>query len=193
MCGRFYIDDEDEQYRQILSLLYQQNPNDAALLTMSKGEIFPTNAVPVVEANGPRLMGWGFSRFDGKGRVINARSETLAEKPMFRSALQSGRCLIPATGYFEWDRRADGKRKYRLRPAHGGMFYLAGLYRTEASAMLPLFVILTAPAAEEIRFLHERMPVIFCGDAGGGWLDGANDPARTIARAERRIAYELCG
>ena len=56
MCGRFYTDDDDAQYRAVLALLYQRNPDDTSLLLRKSGEIFPTDKVPVLEASGPRLM-----------------------------------------------------------------------------------------------------------------------------------------
>jgi putative SOS response-associated peptidase YedK len=76
MCGRFYIDDEDEQYQAFLKRMYRRDSDDASLPLRKSGEIFPTDTVPVLDAAGPRLMEWGFTRYDGKGRVINARSET---------------------------------------------------------------------------------------------------------------------
>jgi putative SOS response-associated peptidase YedK len=193
MCGRFYTDDDDAQYRQVIALLYQRNPADTALLLRKSGEIFPTDKVPVLDAQGPRLMEWGFSRFDGKGRVINARSETVLEKTMFRAPMQSGRCLIPASGYFEWETREAKKLKYSLRPRGEGMFYFAGLWRPESQSTLPLFVILIAPAANQISFIHERMPLMLGESQKARWLGDAADAARLLNEGLRDVAYERCG
>lgn len=206
MCGRFYTDDDDAQYRAVLALLYQRNPEEAALLLRKTGEIFPTDHVPVLLQQGPRIMQWGFSRFDGKGRVINARSETALEKPMFRAPLladpasqisaepaRSGRCLIPAASYFEWETREGKKTKYRLRPERAGLFTFAGVYRSEAGAQTPVFVILTAPAAEGISFIHDRMPVILPEEQRGDWLNSGEQAARLLKEGTQRIAYEACG
>ena len=202
MCGRFYTDDDDAQYRAVLALLYQRNPDDAALLMRKSGEIFPTDHVPVLLPEGPRMMQWGFSRFDGKGRVINARSETALEKPMFRAPLltgamdspggnaRSGRCLIPAARYFEWETREGKKVKYSLHPAQEGLFTLAGLYRSESGAKTPVFVILTAPAAEGISFIHERMPLILPQEQRENWLRGGESAARLLTEGTRDIAFE---
>lgn len=193
MCGRFYTDDDDAQYRQVIALLYQRNPGDTALLLRKSGEIYPTDKVPVLDADGPRLMEWGFSRFDGKGRVINARSETVLEKSMFRGPMQSGRCLVPASAYFEWETKEGKKLKYSLRPRGEGMFYFAGLWRAEKGSNLPLFVLLTAPAANGISFIHERMPLMLGEPAKAQWLGDAQSAARLLGEGLRDVEYERCG
>jgi putative SOS response-associated peptidase YedK len=203
MCGRFYTDDDEAQYRAVLALLYQRNPEEAALLLRKTGEIFPTDHVPVLLPDGPQLLQWGFSRFDGKGRVINARSETVLEKPMFRAPLlaeaheaqaggvpRAGRCLIPASSYFEWETREGKKYKYRLRPKQDGLFTFAGVYRSEAGAKTPVFVILTAPAAKEISFIHDRMPLILPQEQRDDWLASGEQAARLLEQGAQEIVFE---
>ena len=118
MCGRFYTDFDDAQYREMLAMLYLKSEKEAGLLMLKNGEVFPTDAVAALDATGARAMRWGFARFDGKGKVINARSETALEKNMFRAPMltqaglpQAGRCLIPASAYFEWETRDKQKIK----------------------------------------------------------------------------------
>ena len=193
MCGRFYTDDDDAQYRQVIALLYQRNPQDAALLLRRSGEIFPADKVPVLGADGPRMMERGFSRYDGKGRVINARGETAREKNMFRGPMQTGRCLIPACAYFEWETRESKKLKYSLRPKGEGMFYFAGLWRPENGKELPLFVILTTPAANGISFIHDRMPLMLNEEKKAQWLGDPADAARLLGEGLRDVAFERCG
>jgi len=203
MCGRFYTDDDEAQYRAVLALLYQRNPEEAALLLRKSGEIFPTDHVPVLLSDGPSILQWGFSRFDGKGCVINARSETVLEKPMFRAPLladasevqphglpRAGRCLIPASSYFEWETREGKKVKYRLRPQHEGLFTFAGVYRSEAGAKTPVFVILTAPAAKEISFIHDRMPLILPEERREDWLASGEQAARLLEQGTKEIVFE---
>lgn len=195
MCGRFYTDFDDAQYREMLAMLYIRGQQEAGLLLMKNGEVFPTDHVAALEADGPRVMQWGFSRFDGKGKIINARSETVLEKNMFRAPMlgaqgRSGRCLIPATGYFEWETREKQKIKYKLRPAREGMFTFAGLYRSEAGTDTPVFVILTAPAAEGISFIHDRMPLILPQESRQAWLNDADGAARLLEAGTREIVYE---
>jgi len=192
MCGRFCVDEQDEQYREFLARLYELDTDDSPRPSLAAGEVFPTDAALALTAGGVKRMGWGFTRYDGKGRVINARSETLLEKPMFLTPMRAGRCLIPASGYFEWAHDGAKKRKYLLRPEDGGLFCFAGLWRAEPGAALPLFVIVTAPAADGIRLIHERMPAILPKEAHDAWLL-APDPVRGGARADvGRAAHRLC-
>lgn len=145
------------------------------------GEVFPGDRVPVLCLSRagnlrPFAMDWGYTLGDGK-KLINARSETAAEKPMFRESMRLRRCLMPMSAYFEWERRGDGKRKFRIAPAEGGAFYLAGLYRFEGAR--PVCTVLTRPAAPEIGFIHERMPVLLSGDARAEWIrEGRADFSR---------------
>ena len=197
MCGRFYTDFDDVQYREMLAMLYLKSERDAGLLMLKNGEVFPTDAVVALDAGGPRAMHWGFARFDGKGKVINARSETVLEKGMFRAPmmtqagiLQAGRCLIPANGYFEWETREKTKIKYKLRPAREGLFTFAGLYRSEAGANTPVFVILTAPAGEHISFIHERMPLILTPEQREAWLNDEQGAAALLQQGTQDIVFE---
>lgn len=196
MCGRFYTDFDDQQYREMLAMLYLKSERDAGLLMLKNGEVFPTDSVLALDANGPREMRWGFARYDGKGTIINARSETALEKSMFRApmlsdvAQPSGRCLIPANGYFEWETREKQKIKYKLRPAKEGLFTFAGLYRSETVSNTPVFVILTAPAAEGISFIHERMPLILSPEQRESWLGDQVSAARLLEEGTKQIVYE---
>ena len=197
MCGRFYTDFDDAQYREMLAMLYLRSEREAGLLMLKNGEVFPTDQVAALDAAGPRAMRWGFARFDGKGKVINARSESVLEKTMFRAPMltqaqtaQSGRCLIPASAYFEWETREKQKIKYKLRPAKEGLFTFAGLYRSEAGSDTPVFVILTAPAAQGISFIHDRMPLILPPEQREAWLNQPDAAAHLLAEGTQEIVYE---
>lgn len=197
MCGRFYTDFDDEQYREMLALLYLKSERDAGLLMLKSGEVFPTDTVAALDAAGPRAMRWGFARFDGKGKVINARSETALEKNMFRAPMmtnpglpQTGRCLIPASGYFEWETREKQKIKYKLRPAKEGLFTFAGLYRSEVGQDTPVFVILTAPASGGISFIHDRMPLILTPEQRETWLNDPTSAGKLLEEGVQDIVYE---
>jgi putative SOS response-associated peptidase YedK len=111
-----------------------------------------------------------------KTPLFNARSETVKEKPAFRSAFIRGRCLIPASGYFEWLKAEDGKKQpYYLRHKENEPLAFAGLYdvwRSEDGVKrLVSCSILTTSAHEDIRWLHDRMPVILSYDDFDMWLD----------------------
>jgi putative SOS response-associated peptidase YedK len=103
---------------------------------------------------------------------------------------QSGRCLIPASGYFEWETRDKQKIKYKLRPAREGLFTFAGLYRSEAGQSTPVFVILTAPAAGGISFIHDRMPLILTPEQRESWLKDPTGAAKLLEEGVQEIVYE---
>ncbi|MEI6578882.1 MAG: SOS response-associated peptidase [Eubacteriales bacterium] len=178
MCGRYFIASEYDapEIKKIIEQISEKFENKPELAEMKTGEIFPTDIVPVVTAETPTLMKWGFPRFDGKGQVINARLETADEKPMFRKSFAGLRCLVPATNYFEWEKIGSIKKKYAIG-LHAPI-YMAGLYRFDATASVPQFVILTRPAAEGLAFIHDRMPVIIPEELRLQWLtanSGAGD------------------
>ena len=159
MCGRYYIapDEEEEDWEEIIAILQRRGE------TVKTGEIFPSDTVPVIANNRsmrptPFAMRWGYLLPNGK-RVINARSETAADRALFRDGMCQRRCLIPASTYFEWERKATGKVKYVIRPRQNGLMYMAGMYRGVDGR--GEFSILTQAPAAEIRFIHDRMPVIF--------------------------------
>lgn len=188
MCGRYHISGEDvpEELRDIFAQLERRN---ALASVKTAGEVFPTDVVAEL-ANSrsgevrPFAMRWGYAR--GHGRpIINARSETAAAKPLFRDGMLRRRCLIPASDYFEWQRSANPSVRHALRPRGCKMFYLAGIYRLEKreDRLEAAFVILTRPAAPEIAFLHDRMPVILPQSRALDWLNPANDPEQILADA----------
>jgi putative SOS response-associated peptidase YedK len=103
MCGRYYIPepDADAGFKEILEHVKKVYGNQPTYDGMKRGEIFPTDIVPVVTENAPALMKWGYPRFDGKRQVINARLETAGEKTMLKKSNASPRCHLPAGHYYE--------------------------------------------------------------------------------------------
>ena len=127
MCGRYYIDEEDSA-AELQEIIEQLNRRGAEVKT---GEIYPTDTVPVLANNksmviAPFAMKWGYTLPDGK-QIINARSETAADKPLFRDGMLQRRCLIPATNYFEWEKRGRDRIKYAIRACDSPILYLAGV------------------------------------------------------------------
>ena len=114
MCGRYTVFTEQEiiEMREILDEINRNFGGQAAQL--KTGEIFPTNLAPVIIAEGgimaARPMFWGFPKWKGSGVIINARAETAADKPIFRSSLATRRCIVPSTGFYEW-KRVEGKKQ----------------------------------------------------------------------------------
>lgn len=184
MCGRYYIAIEEKELQDIMREVQQKVDAYAAKMAEVKtGEIFPTNIVPVITPNGAALMKWGFKKFDGSGQIINARSETLLEKPMFRKPLLEGqRCLVPASNYFEWQTPPEGKKiKHAIFNPSAPVIYMAGLYRLEKESDLPVFVIMTKDAAPNLSVIHNRMPVISRKEDALAWLrDGGTSKSEAM-------------
>ncbi len=183
MCGRYTL-------RSPLAKLADRfgiSPEDLVGLWQGRDveryNVAPSQQVPVVrvEDDGRRHLAalrWGFVPSwskDGKIAPINAMSETVADKPMFRAAFKKRRCLVPADGYYEW--RKAGKQKqplhYHLRD--GGPFGFAGIWEAwhppGADEPLESVAILTTSANELARQVHDRMPVILRPDDYAEWID----------------------
>lgn len=189
MCGRYYIDVETEEIRHVLHEIEQKSETAVKHTAVKLGEIFPTDIVPVIGARGVELMKWGYSGY--KNRVINARSETAIEKAMFRKSLLERRCLIPASGYFEWQRTPSGgktKQKYALYQP-GKPIYMAGLWRREQGEEMPVFMILTREAGANITHIHDRMPVILPEAICAEWVSDRADAGLLMEQAAHEMAF----
>jgi len=194
MCGRYSLTTPVEGLRQLFE--FPERPN-----LQPRFNIAPTQEVAVVRSapspgaepgagagagEGERhlaLVRWGLIPSWAKdptigARMINARAETLAEKPAFRSAFKTRRCLVPADGFYEWQKRASGpKQPYRIARADGAPFAFAGLWERwrdrTAGRDLESCTIVTRDANAALRPIHDRMPVILAPDSYDLWLDGA--------------------
>lgn len=177
MCGMFCYDDgEIPEMMEIIQSLTRL-AGTHALESMAQGRMRPTDIVPVKVGDCAVVMRWGFVQPSGQV-VINARSETAAQKPMFAQPLRTARCLVPATHFYEWQRMGRERVRYACRVPEQPVFYMAGLYRFEPQQTLPAFTILTRPAQGAIATIHNRMPVILPRDALDAWLsDDALAPA----------------
>ncbi len=148
---------------------------------MKTCEIFPTNIVPVITGvSGSKktadLFKWGFPNYrQSSGVIINARCETLSEKPTFRKLLKNNRCLIPASGFYEWKTVEKHKEKHLIRSASSKLMYFAGLYNnfTDKSGIpFTSFVIITTEANSQMSQIHTRMPVILNNIEAKSWING---------------------
>lgn len=130
-------------------------------------DISPGMTVPVIAGNEElRQMQWGFRRNDGK-LLINMRSETA--EVLFKKPMQQGRCLIPASGYYEWQTAGTQKTKFRFFLPKG-ILYLAGCWQVEENSETARFVILTRAATEAFNEIHHRMPVVIPESKIHRWL-----------------------
>ena len=192
MCCRFFTGDaeDDEELRAIIDALQRRGGGDAAVAR----DVLPTDTAAVIASSrrlspGVFAMRWGFSGAGG-APVINARSETAHEKPLFAGSMESRRCLIPAGWYYEWERRCRERVRYAIRPEEAGLMYMAGLYRlTPAGAQ---FTILTRDAAPDIAFIHPRMPVILPRDALADWIDPRRDGRALLDGTVCRLRFGAC-
>ena len=195
MCGRYYIaeDDLSDELSRIIDELNRKKTPEGL---KTSGEIFPSDIVPVL-ANSrkqdvqPFAMRWGYAFPNGRP-IINARSETAAQKPMFKDGMRQRRCVIPASHYFEWERHGTARTKYAIRPAHADTLYLAGIYHLENhdGVIVPAFTILTRDAAPGIAFIHPRMPVLLPPDATADWLNPGYNAEEVIAAALTEMEYQ---
>jgi putative SOS response-associated peptidase YedK len=179
MCGRFVITSSPEALRRLFG--YQEQPNLPA-----RYNIAPTQPVPVVlaERSGRKfmLMRWGFLPAWAKdpkkfGLVINARSESVQEKPAFKNAIRRRRCLIPADGYYEWHDMGARKRPLFVYPAKGGPIAFAALWETwigPNGEEVDTVAIATTAASKDLATFHPRMPVTIEPKAYELWLDCHN-------------------
>jgi len=125
-------------------------------------------------------------------KMINARAETVAEKPAFRAAFRRRRCLIPASGFYEWQKPARGpKQPFWIAAADGGLLTFAGLWETWLSpdgGELQTCTIITTAANDSLAPIHHRMPVILAPDDFGAWLDVRDETDTAAASALLRPA-----
>ena len=198
MCCRYWAE-ESPELREIVmemnrSSLVQKWQKTTAV--KSYGEIRPTDVVPVIAPNrsGERAvypMKWGYS---GRTLLLNARAETAAEKPTFREDWARHRCIVPASWYFEWEHipGKDGRKrtgdKYMIQPKGSAVTWLCGLYRIENG--MPVFVVLTREPGEEIRFLHDRMPLIMPDELVNEWIRPETKPEDLLPCALTEMAFE---
>ena len=136
---------------------------------------------------------WGRDGPMGR-RLINARSETVHEKPTFRTAFMERRCIVPVNGWFEWRRENGRKQAYWIRPQDTEVFSLAGIWEgvDTGPGSLLTFVILTMNAAPEIADIHHRQPLILGDEAMETWLDPDWDREglMEMARTGCELAYD---
>ena len=197
MCGRFAFFSPAEAITAAFGF-------DAPKVFAPRYNIAPTQDVVTVMRNADgelqwSLLHWGLVPFWARdpsigNRMINARAETIAEKPAYRTAFSRHRCLVPASGFYEWRKDEDGKKTpYYISRADGLPLVMAGIWDTWEKGDEPLhsFSIVTTDANDFMRDLHHRMPVILERDAMQIWLDGAADKAALQDLVLTPVATEL--
>lgn len=171
MCGRYQYSIEEAELKEIVRAAEENLKDKTEIKT---GEIYPTNRVAILmpgEQPAPQAVIWGYPNSWNKGITINARSETAFEKKMFAKSMRERRCIIPASGFFEWHETERGrdKDKYLFTSPVNNVIYMAGLYNDFEGERR--FVILTKEANSSVDEIHNRMPVILTKDKILSWLN----------------------
>lgn len=186
MCGRFYLKSPPAEVAELFDVDVRDN-------FPPRYNIAPTQPIAVILQNERRkrayaLVRWGFIpewRKEPETRpLINARSETVAEKPTFRAAFKRRRCLIPAGGFFEWKSEGREKQPYCIRRADGALFAFAGVWETAmdpGGGEMDTAAILTIAAGEEMKPLHHREPVVIPPEDYSRWLETDERDAGELA------------
>ena len=199
MCGRYsLIADLGE-----LALAQRFEFNGDRLTFEPAYNVAPTQQVLTVVGGDTRrggFMRWGLIPHWAKnasigGRMINARAETVAEKPAFRDALRRRRCLVLADGFYEWQRSGTARRPMRVVMRTGEPFAFAGLWsvwRDPDGNRVPSCAIITTAANELLRPIHDRMPVVLPKELEEFWLDASVEDAQGEGRPLRNNGFLPC-
>jgi putative SOS response-associated peptidase YedK len=186
MCGRYVITSAPEAIRALFRYLEQPD-------FPPRYNVAPTQPVPIVRINaGARsfaLVRWGLIPYWVKdprnfNLLLNARGETINEKPAFQNAMRRRRCLFPSDGFYEWKIEGASRRPYFVRPRSGGPIAFAGLWETwigPNGEEVETACIVTTTANRVLAPIHDRMPVVVAPEAFDMWLDSAHVDATTAA------------
>lgn len=187
MCGRYTLAITYQELAEELGVDFDPAIAEAY---RPRYNIAPTEAMLVMrEEHGHRelvparfgLVNFWAKDLSAAARQINARAETVRDKPAFRDAFKHRRCVVPADGFYEWRRDGRVKTPFWFHPTHGRLLRFAGLYETwkdrETGHSLRTFAILTTAANDVVGAVHDRMPAILTPDQAPAWLGGTPDEA----------------
>lgn len=210
MCCRYYMEKSPELRPYVeaanRSSLKDRLVSKLARPLVTEGEVRPTDLVPVIAPSSKSLeptvfpMVWGFTIPRQQTSLFNARVESATEKPTFKESWEKRRCIVPASWYYEWEHlinASTGKSKtgdkYMIQAKGSNVIYLAGLYRLEeiAGIQVPVFTILTREPSDEIRFIHDRMPVMLPKEYIREWVNPNGKPEEIIRAAQTEMVFEV--
>ena len=177
MCCRYYYEDFERELRELMRAEQVVKLPDLPCIGTARRDVYPSQTAVILHSTEQRddekdgsitvsEMVWGFSNPAKKGLIINARAETAREKRTFADSIARRRCVIPASGFYEWD---PYKARYRFTSSEGGLLLLAGFYRSEQG--VPRFTILTTDANDSMMKVHDRMPVMIRRDEIRPWIE----------------------
>ena len=199
MCGRFVLETPLKATAEIFNAQIAES-----LVAVPNFNICPSENISVLVSNsGKRKFGqmrWGFvphwykSVADGP-LLFNARAETLAKKPAFRDACRKRRCLIPADGFYEWEKKVGSKSKpFYVRRSDRQQMIFAGIWQFSGDSedRIPTCTIITVPASEQISGIHNRMPLLIDLSDWAGWLgEGQGVKAAKLMKTPSHIELEV--
>ena len=188
MCSRYFLDADGN----VIAYTFRVPATPAV---RKRFNIAPTQQAPVVRVGGEgereiAMPRWGLvppwaKDIKAGTRMINARSEGIDEKPAFRAAVQKRRCIVPATGFFEWHGVAGRKQPFAITLPGAPLFAFAGLWeswRPRGGEPVETFTIVTTEANEPVAKIHDRMPVILPMEAVDTWLTGPTEAALALLK-----------
>ena len=193
MCCRYYYEDFERELRELIKAEMVVELPDFTYKETAARDIAPSQNAVVIHSTerrssrqnnilGVSEMVWGFSNPVKKGLIINARAETVREKKTFADSIEKRRCVIPASGFYEWD---PYKARYRFTPPDDGLIFLAGFFRKEQG--IPRFTILTTEANDSMIRIHDRMPVMIGREEIRPWIEDATKLTDFLGRKQASL------
>ena len=194
MCGRYFWTDDaedafEEDFPELAGEAYELRAGDytpgmKALAVIGKGSSVHVNSQAENEDRkssdaelGTELLQWGFPGFDKGKLLINARAENVKDRPTFADSYAERRCVLPAAGFYEWDKK---KEKVIFTVPESKILYLAGIYRPYGEEKR--FVVLTREANASMAPVHDRMPLILSRAEVWPWVNGGSEADDILAK-----------
>ena len=194
MCGRYFWTDDaedafEEDFPELAGEAYELRAGDytpgmKALAVIGKGSSVHVNSQAENEDRkssdaelGTELLQWGFPGFDKGKLLINARAESVKDRPTFADSYAERRCVLPAAGFYEWDKK---KEKVTFTVPENRILYLAGIYRPYGEEKR--FVVLTREANASMAQVHDRMPLILSRAEVWPWVNGGSEADDILAK-----------
>lgn len=188
MCGTFYVD--DETMREIQKIARKIDRMNA-----KTGDVHPTDQVCVLRCPEKEIIAeslkWGYESFQKKQVIFNARTETIRERIMFRQDYETHRCVIPAGGFYEWQKTDSGQGEKFEFGIPGEVLFLAGIYHRDPGG--DRFAVLTKAAEGCMSGIHDRMPLILDRGEIRKWLFSREEADRLLTKFCDRLQRQHSG
>lgn len=189
MCGRYELFYNDDNYE--MNKIIELAEKNTSAVSFEPKEVFPSANVPIIASTEnkikPEFFVWGFPGFHKKELIINARSETAAQKPTFKQAMLHRRCVVPSTGFYEWSHDSQ-KKKYKFNLPEQENLYMAGIWNEYEGEKH--FVILTTAANQSMAPIHNRMPLILPKELIRSWINDTELALSLLAQIPPELRVE---